>query len=216
MAKSIRKLLVTSALPYANGSIHLGHLVEYIQTDIWVRFQRLRGNQCIYICADDTHGTPIMLNAQKLGVAPEELIARYYDEHRQDFDGFGVSFDFFGSTHTPENQALSEMIFTKANDDGAIETREIEQLYCETSQMFLPDRFVKGECPSCHAPDQYGDSCERCSATYSPKELLNPYSTLSRETPVVKQSLHYFFKLKQFQPTAKELKEIKNFLLYFL
>ena len=144
MAKSTRKLLVTSALPYANGSIHLGHLVEYIQTDIWVRFQRLRGNHCVYICADDTHGTPIMLNAQKQGVTPEALIARYYDEHRQDFDAFGVAFDYFGSTHTPENQALSEMIFTKANDQGAIESREIEQLYCETSQLFLPDRFVKG------------------------------------------------------------------------
>lgn len=203
-ASSSRKLLVTSALPYANGPIHLGHLVEYIQTDIWVRFQKLMGHTVAYMCADDTHGTPIMMNARKQGITPEALINRYYHQHVADFNGFSIDFDHFGSTHTDENRQLSEMIFKAAMDTGAIETREIDQLYSETSQIFLPDRFVKGECPTCGTPDQYGDSCEVCSATYSPMDLKNPVSAIEGDVPVVRSSLHYFFKLSQFQPVIEQ------------
>lgn len=194
-----RKLLVTSALPYANGSIHLGHLVEYIQTDIWVRFQKQMGNECRYMCASDTHGTPIMINAQKQGLKPEELIEKFRQEHQESFKAFHIEFDYYGSTHSDSNRVLSEAFFESAKQAGAIETRSIDQLYSEQDGMFLPDRFVKGTCPKCGAHDQYGDSCEVCGATYSPMDLIQPKSALSGDTPVVKSSVHYFFKLSVFQ-----------------
>jgi methionyl-tRNA synthetase len=190
-----RKILVTSALPYANGSIHLGHLVEYIQTDIWVRFQKMQGHSCIYCCADDTHGTPIMLRAEKEGVTPEQLIDRVWHEHKRDFDGFHVDFDNYYSTNSPETRHYADTIYTRLRDDGLIEKRAIEQFYDPVKQMFLPDRFIKGECPKCHAKDQYGDSCEVCGATYQPTELIEPYSAVSGAMPVRKESDHYFFKL---------------------
>ena len=204
MATSQRHILVTSALPYANGSIHLGHLVEYIQTDIWVRFQRMQGHQCTYVCADDAHGTPIMLNADKLGITPEELIARTDQEHRADFAAFSIGFDNFHSTHSPENRELAELIYTRLRDAGYIHSKQIEQYYDPDKQMFLPDRFIKGECPKCGAPDQYGDNCEVCSATYSPVELKNPYSTVSGATPVMKETEHYFFDLKAFEGMLRD------------
>ena len=190
-----RKILVTSALPYANGAIHLGHLVEYIQTDIWVRFQKMVGNECWYVCADDTHGTPIMLRAEKEGITPEQLIARVHGEHARDFAGFHVGFDNYHSTHSPENRECANTIYTRLRDAGLIETRTIEQYYDPLKQLFLPDRFIKGECPKCGAKDQYGDSCESCGAVYAPTELKNPYSALSGATPVLRTSEHYFFKL---------------------
>ena len=193
-----RKLLVTSALPYANGSIHLGHLVEYIQTDIWVRFQKMMGNECRYMCASDTHGTPIMINAQKQNMSPDLFIEKFRQEHQKDFKAFHIQFDYYGSTHAESNRVLSEAFFEAAKQAGAIETRTIDQLYSEKDGMFLPDRFVKGTCPKCGALDQYGDSCEVCSATYSPMELINPRSAVSGDMPVVKSSLHYFFKLSVF------------------
>jgi methionyl-tRNA synthetase len=190
-----RKILVTSALPYANGPIHLGHLVEYIQTDIWVRFQKMRGHECHYVCADDTHGTPIMLRAEKEGITPEELIARVHGEHYRDFSGFHIQFDNYHSTHSPETRELAETIYTRLKERGLIESRAIEQFYDPVKEMFLPDRFIKGECPKCHAKDQYGDSCEACGATYAPTDLINPYSAVSGAEPVRKESVHYFFKL---------------------
>ena len=190
-----RKILVTSALPYANGSIHLGHMVEHIQTDIWVRFQKLRGHDCRYCCADDTHGTPVMLAAQKQGVQPEDMIARVREEHLADFTGFLIGYDNYYSTHSPENKELSEKIYLALKANGKIESRTIEQLFDPEKQMFLPDRFVKGECPKCHAQDQYGDNCEVCGTTYSPTELIKPYSAVSGATPVLKESEHFFFKL---------------------
>jgi methionyl-tRNA synthetase len=190
-----RKLLVTSALPYANGSIHLGHLVEYIQTDIWVRFQKMQGHVCHYVCADDTHGTPIMLRAEKEGITPEALIARVHGEHLADFTGFHIDFDSYYSTNSDENRVLSQGIYRKLKAAGLIETRTIEQFYDPAREMFLPDRFIKGECPKCHAQDQYGDSCEVCGATYAPTDLINPVSAVSGATPVKKESEHYFFKL---------------------
>jgi len=190
-----RRLLVTSALPYANGQIHIGHLVEYIQTDIWVRFQRMRGHEVWYAGADDTHGTPIMLRAQSEGITPKQLIDRVWHEHKADFDGFMVSFDHFGSTDCDENRELAQGIYRKLRAAGLIETRAVEQFYDPVKEMFLPDRFVKGECPKCGAADQYGDSCEKCGATYSPTELKNPYSAVSGSQPVRKSSEHYFFKL---------------------
>ena len=190
-----RKILVTSALPYANGAIHLGHLVEYIQTDIWVRFQRMRGHAVVYVCADDTHGTPIMLRAEKEGLSPEALIDRVWHEHTRDFAGFAVSFDQYYSTHSPENKELSEQVYKGLKDAGLIEIRRIEQMYDPTKEMFLPDRFIKGDCPKCGAKDQYGDSCEACGATYSPTELKNPRSVVSGSTPIRKESDHHFFKL---------------------
>ncbi|MDD5250957.1 MAG: methionine--tRNA ligase [Rhodocyclaceae bacterium] len=190
-----RKILVTSALPYANGAIHLGHLVEYIQTDIWVRFQKMRGHECHYVCADDTHGTPIMLRAEKEGIAPEDLIARVHKEHTRDFAGFLVAFDNYYSTHSDETRFYSEDIYKKLHAAGLIEVRSIEQFYDPKKQMFLPDRFIKGECPKCGAKDQYGDSCEVCGAAYAPTELKNPYSAVSGATPELKSSDHYFFKL---------------------
>ncbi|MBZ0095726.1 MAG: methionine--tRNA ligase [Sulfuricella sp.] len=191
-----RKILVTSALPYANGSIHLGHLVEYIQTDIWVRFQKMQGHECHYVCADDTHGTPIMLRAQAEGITPEALIERVWHEHKADFDGFHVEFDNYYSTNSDENRELAQNIYRKLRDEAKlIETKTIEQFYDPEKEMFLPDRFIKGECPKCHALDQYGDSCEACGATYSPTDLINPVSAVSGATPVRKESEHYFFTL---------------------
>ena len=190
-----RRILVTSALPYANGSIHLGHLVEYIQTDIWVRFQKMRGHEIYYVCADDTHGTPIMLRAEKEGITPEALIARVHDEHYEDFTGFHIHFDNYYSTHSDETRHYSEDIYHKLKVAGLIRVRAIEQLYDPQKNMFLPDRFVKGECPKCSAKDQYGDSCEVCGAAYAPTELKNPYSAVSGATPVKKSSEHYFFSL---------------------
>ncbi|HJQ63698.1 MAG TPA: methionine--tRNA ligase [Burkholderiales bacterium] len=190
-----RRILVTSALPYANGAIHLGHLVEYIQTDIWVRYQRMQRNEVHYVCADDTHGTPIMLRAEQEGIAPEQLIARMHDEHDRDFRGFHIAFDNYYSTHSPENRELSYEFYRRLRKAGLIEQRAIEQYYDPVKNMFLPDRFIKGECPKCHAKDQYGDACEVCGTTYSPTELINPYSAVSGATPVTKQSEHYFFKL---------------------
>jgi methionyl-tRNA synthetase len=190
-----RKILVTSALPYANGAIHLGHLVEYIQTDVWVRFQKMRGNECHYVCADDTHGTPIMLRAQKEGIKPEELIARVHQEHTRDFAGFHIQFDNYYTTHSDETRFYSEDIYKKLQAAGLVEVRPIEQHYDPVKQMFLPDRFIKGECPKCGAKDQYGDSCEVCGAAYAPTELKNPYSAVSGATPELRSSDHYFFKL---------------------
>lgn len=190
-----RKILVTSALPYANGAIHLGHLVEYIQTDIWVRFQKSRGHECHYVCADDTHGTPIMLRAEKEGITPEALIERVHGEHSRDFAGFHIAFDNYYSTNSPENRAFAYDIYNKLKANGKIARKTISQLFDPEKEMFLPDRFVKGECPKCGAKDQYGDNCEVCSATYSPTELKNPYSAVSGATPVLRDSEHYFFKL---------------------
>ncbi|WP_317134075.1 methionine--tRNA ligase [Methylococcus mesophilus] len=192
---SPRKILVTSALPYANGPIHLGHLVEYIQTDIWVRFQKMRGHDCRYVCADDTHGTPIMLRAEREGITPEELIARVHGEHLRDFTGFHIEFDNYYSTHSEETRVHAAEIYGRLKDRGLIESRAIEQYFDPVKEMFLPDRFIKGECPKCHAKDQYGDSCEVCGTTYSPTDLINPYSAVSGAAPVRKESVHYFFKL---------------------
>ena len=191
----MRQILVTSALPYANGQIHIGHLVEYIQTDIWVRFQRMRGHEVHYVGADDTHGTPIMLRAEKEGISPQELIAKVWQEHKRDFDDFLISFDNYYSTDSAENKKLSEEIYLKLRDAGLIEKRAIEQAYDPVKEMFLPDRFIKGECPKCGAKDQYGDSCEKCGATYAPTDLKNPFSVVSGATPIRKVSDHYFFKL---------------------
>ncbi|MDO9372599.1 MAG: methionine--tRNA ligase [Gammaproteobacteria bacterium] len=199
-----RKILVTSALPYANGAIHLGHLVEYIQTDIWVRFQKMQGHDCTYVCADDAHGTPIMLRAQQEGIAPEALIARISQEHQADFKAFGVAFDNYHSTHSPENEAFVRDIYLKLRKNGHITQRTIKQAYDPVKEMFLPDRFIKGDCPRCGAKDQYGDSCEVCGATYSPTDLKNAVSALSGAKPIEKESEHYFFKLGDFEPMLRE------------
>ncbi|MBL1262228.1 methionine--tRNA ligase [Candidatus Methylomicrobium oryzae] len=196
---SDRKILVTSALPYANGPIHLGHLVEYIQTDIWVRFQKQRGEQCCYVCADDTHGTPIMLRADKEGISPEDLIARVGKEHLADFTEFGVAFDSYHSTHSEENRTFSALIYQRLKEAGHIRSRTITQAYDPVKNMFLPDRFIKGECPKCGTPDQYGDNCEACGATYSPTELKNAVSAISGAKPIEKDSVHYFFNLNDFE-----------------
>jgi methionyl-tRNA synthetase len=193
--KGRRQILVTSALPYANGQIHIGHLVEYIQTDIWVRALRMHGHEVYYVGADDTHGTPIMLKAEQEGITPKQLIDRVWQEHKRDFDDFGISFDNYYSTDSEENRVLSESIYTALQTAGLIEARDIEQAYDPVKEMFLPDRFIKGECPKCHAKDQYGDNCEVCGSTYQPTELINPYSVVSGATPVKKTSTHYFFKL---------------------
>jgi len=203
MSRKNRTILVTSALPYANGSIHLGHLVEYIQTDIWVRFQKLRGHDCLYVCADDAHGTPIMLRAQQEGVTPEQLIEAVGREHRADFSDFHIGFDNYHSTHSPENRELAELIYGRHHEAGHITTRNITQAYDPEQQMFLPDRFIKGECPRCGAADQYGDNCEVCGATYSPTELKNAVSAVSGATPVERESLHYFFRLADFEPMLR-------------
>ena len=192
-----RKILVTSALPYANGSIHLGHLVEYIQTDIWVRFQKMQGHTVHYVCADDTHGTPIMLRAEKEGITPEALIEKVHAEHSQDFAEFLVQFDNYYSTNSTENKELASNIYKALKANGKIATKTIEQYFDPVKNMFLPDRFIKGECPKCKAKDQYGDNCEVCGATYSPTDLVNPYSAVSGATPVRKETEHYFFKLSE-------------------
>ena len=199
-----RKILVTSALPYANGSIHLGHLVEYIQTDIWVRFQKMQGHTVHYVCADDTHGTPIMLRAEKEGITPEALIEGVHKEHSADFDDFLVGFDNYYSTNSDENKTLSQAIYKALKANGKIATKTIEQFYDPVKNMFLPDRFIKGECPKCHAKDQYGDSCEVCGATYNPTELIGAYSAVSGAAPVRKETEHHFFKLSDCEAFLKE------------
>ena len=204
MSNSARKILVTCALPYANGPIHLGHMLEHIQADIWVRFQRMRGNEIHFVCADDAHGTPIMLKADQLGITPEQLVDQSKREHQADFDGFNISFDNYHSTHSEENRTLSTAIYTKLKNNGFIKSRTISQLYDPQKGMFLPDRFVKGTCPKCKAEDQYGDNCEVCSATYSPTELINPRSVVSGATPVMKESEHFFFDLPHFEAMLKE------------
>ncbi|MCO7245121.1 methionine--tRNA ligase [Halomonas sp. Mc5H-6] len=195
---SSRRILVTSALPYANGAIHLGHLLEYIQTDIWVRFQKSRGQECYYVCADDAHGTAIMLRAEQEGISPEALIDRVSHDHQADFARFGVAFDNYDSTHSDENRHYSELIYQRLRDKGHIATREIEQMFDPQKGLFLADRFIKGTCPKCGADDQYGDNCEKCGATYTPAELINPVSAISGATPEVRSSTHYFFKLPDF------------------
>lgn len=192
-------MLVTCALPYANGSIHLGHMLEHIQADIWVRYQRMRGHQVHFICADDAHGTPIMLKAQQMGITPEEMIAAVSQEHQADFAGFNISFDNYYSTHSEENRELASLIYTRLKEAGKISSRTISQLFDPEKAMFLPDRFVKGTCPKCKSPDQYGDNCDSCGATYSPTELIDPKSAVSGATPVMKDSEHFFFDLPQFE-----------------
>ncbi|MFT5740285.1 MAG: methionyl-tRNA synthetase, partial [Gammaproteobacteria bacterium] len=198
-----RQMVVTSALPYANGPIHIGHMLEYVQTDIWVRFQKLRGHDCVFVCADDAHGTPIMLRAKAEGITAEALIARMQVEHLQDFTDFGVDFDNYYTTHSPENREFAETIYTRLRDAGHIRTRVISQAYDPKAEMFLPDRFIKGECPNCGTADQYGDNCEKCGATYAPTELKNPISVVTGETPIEKDSEQYFFKLEDFEDMLK-------------
>ncbi len=218
MSEKKRKILVTSALPYANGPIHIGHLVEYIQTDIWVRFQRLRGHQVIYIGADDAHGTPIMIKAESENITPEQLIAQINTEHQSDFQRFYISFDNYYSTHSPENKELSETIYNRAKENDNIEKRTIKQAFDDVKKMFLPDRMIRGICPKCKAEDQYGDNCENCGSTYAPTELIEPRSTLSDSTPILKESEHYFFDLPAYEDFLKEWtkqpkllqKEIRN------
>ncbi|MEZ8143133.1 methionine--tRNA ligase [Enterovibrio norvegicus FF-33] len=203
MAANQRKILVTCALPYANGSIHLGHMLEHIQADVWVRYQRLRGNIVNFICADDAHGTPIMLKAQQLGIEPEAMIAAMQKEHETDFAGFDISFDNYHSTHSDENRELASYIYTELKNKGFINSRTISQLFDPEKEMFLPDRFVKGTCPKCGAEDQYGDNCDNCGETYSPTDLINPKSAVSGATPVMKDSVHFFFDLPQFADMLK-------------
>ena len=203
MSSQPRKILVTSALPYANGPIHIGHLVEYIQTDIWSRFQKMRGHECYYVCADDAHGTPIMLRARQEGITPEALIARVAVEHKADFAGFRIGFDNYHSTHSEENRHYATLIYSRNHDKGHIAIRTITQAYDPVEHMFLPDRFIKGECPKCGAKDQYGDNCETCGASYSPSELKNPYSVVSGAKPIDKESEHYFFRLGDFEAMLK-------------
>lgn len=199
-----RRILVSMALPYANGPIHLGHILEATQTDIWVRFQRLKGEDCVYVCADDTHGTAIMLRAQNEGITPEALIARVQEEHERDYEQFNISFSNFHSTHSPENKRLVQSIYLRLRENGHISKRTITQLFDPEKNLFLADRFIKGGCPKCKAPDQYGDNCENCNATYTPAELIEPRSTLSGATPIEKDSEHYFFKLPEFTQMLKE------------
>ncbi|MFK8067981.1 MAG: methionine--tRNA ligase [Gammaproteobacteria bacterium] len=204
MTKQQRKILVTSALPYANGPIHLGHLVEYIQTDIWARYQKMCGHACYYVCADDAHGTPIMLRAQLEGITPEELIEKISEQHQSDFADFSVGFDNYYSTHSEENKEFAEAIYLKLREAGHIDRRVISQAYDSVKEMFLPDRFIRGECPKCNAADQYGDNCEVCGSTYDPTELKNPLSVVSGTTPIEKDSEHFFFKLTDFEAMLKD------------
>jgi methionyl-tRNA synthetase len=199
-----RTILVTSALPYANGAPHIGHMVEYVQTDIWVRFQRLRGHECLYVCASDAHGTPIMLRARQEGIAPEALIERVEQEQRRDFAGFDISFDNFHTTHSPENRELTYEIYRRLTAAGHVRRETITQAYDEQAGMFLPDRYVRGTCPRCATPDQYGDSCESCGATYTPSELVNPVSVVSGTPPVQRDSEHLFFRLGDFEAWLRE------------
>jgi methionyl-tRNA synthetase len=204
MPTSLRKMLVTSALPYANGPIHIGHLVEYIQTDIWVRFQKMRKNDVVFVCADDAHGTPIMLKAHELGITPETLIEQTHREHYEDFSDFLIEFDNYHTTHSEENQELANLFFHRNQAAGHISKREIEQAYDPIEKMFLPDRYIKGDCPFCKAPDQYGDNCEACGKAYSPDELLNPYSVISGAKPIRKKTEHFFFRLQDFEPFLRQ------------
>ena len=199
-----RRILVTSALPYANGDLHLGYMLEVIQTDIWVRFQNMQGNECYYVCADDTHGTPIMLKAAELGITPEELIASVSERHQADLSDFHINFSQYHSTHSDENRYFSELIYNRLNDAGYIKKRVISQSFDPEKEMFLPDRYIKGDCPKCGAEDQYGDNCEVCGATYATTEIKNPRSVISGAVPIEKDSEHYFFDLPQFE---KELKD---------
>lgn len=199
-----RRLLVTNALPYANGPLHMGHLLGYIQADVWVRAQRMAGNETIYVCADDAHGTPIMLAAQKAGVTPEAFIDGIRAGHEADFAAFGVAFDHYHTTHSDENRELATLIYTRLRDSGCIARRDIKQLFDPDQQMFLPDRYIKGTCPVCKTPDQYGDNCENCGATYAPTDLIEPYSVVSGATPVLKDSEHYFFELSKFEPLLRD------------
>jgi len=200
-----RKIVVTSALPYANGPIHIGHLVEYLQTDIWVRFQKMCGNQCLYFCADDTHGTPVMISARADGITPEQLIEQMYIEHRADFDSFFIECDNYYTTHSPENKHFSELIFNSLNKAGSIVKRNVEQAYCENCKMSLPDRYIRGTCPRCGAEDQYGDSCEACSGTYRTTELINPRCATCEHKPTLQTSKHYFFKLAGYERQLRDL-----------
>ncbi|MCP3688354.1 MAG: methionine--tRNA ligase [Gammaproteobacteria bacterium] len=204
MSPEARNIVVTSALPYANGPIHIGHMLEYIQTDIWVRFQKLRGHECIFVCADDAHGTPIMLRAQAEGISPETLIERMQQEHQADFSDFGVAFDNYHSTHSDENRYFAELIYARLKEDDHIRTQVISQSYDPKAEMFLPDRFIKGECPNCGKADQYGDNCENCGATYAPTDLKNPVSVVTGVTPVEKDSEQYFFKVSDFSDMLKQ------------
>ncbi|MCY3751901.1 MAG: methionine--tRNA ligase [Gammaproteobacteria bacterium] len=204
MTETQRNIFVTSALPYANSSIHIGHLLEAIQTDIWVRFQKLRGHDCLYICADDAHGTPIMLSADSQGTTPEQLIGRIHAEHERDYAGFEIGFDNFHTTHSGENREFAENIYARLDAAGHIKRRTITQFYDPVKEMFLPDRFIRGECPFCHAQDQYGDSCESCNRTYTPTDLVNPVSSISGATPVEKESEHYFFDLPEFEQVLRD------------
>lgn len=194
----MRKILVTAALPYANGPVHLGHILEHIQTDIWVRWQKLQGNDCVFVCGDDAHGTPIMLSAKKQGIAPEKLIAEVKQQHEADFAGFNIGFDNYYTTHSEENRELANTIYERLYQNGDIEVKTVEQIFDPVGKMFLPDRFVKGTCPRCHAPDQYGDNCEKCGATYAATDLINPVSVVSGAVPIQKKSEHYFFKLEKY------------------
>jgi len=224
MAPTKKKILVTSALPYANGPIHIGHLVEYIQTDIFVRFLKLIGEKAIYCCADDTHGTPIEINASKQGITPEELIAKYHKEHQQDFAAYLINFDNYYTTNSPENKEYADLIFLKLKENGHIYTKEVEQAYCEKDKRFLPDRYVKGTCPKCGAEDQYGDVCEKCNSTYTPLDLINPRCTLCGSAPVRRKSKHYFFRLSSFSEKLRNYitgnphlqKEVKNHVLKWI
>lgn len=202
-----RKIVVTSALPYANGPIHIGHLVEYLQTDIWVRFQKLCGNECLYFCADDTHGTPVMISAKAEGIKPEELIDRVHGEHVEDFGGFGIEFDNYYSTHSDENRQFSEMFYHCASENGSIVKRNIEQEYCGECDMWLPDRYIRGTCPRCKAEDQYGDSCDICSGTHHPTELIDAVCANCGAKPIRRNSIHYFFKLADYSDRLKRLVE---------
>jgi len=219
-----QKIIITSALPYANGPLHVGHLVEYIQTDIYVRFLRLIGKDVVYCCADDTHGTPIEVKAKDLGIKPEKLIAKFYKEHIEDFNDFQIKFDSYYSTNSSENKYFSDLIYNRLKDKGLIYTKEIEVVYSKKSKRYLPDRFVKGECPKCHSKNQYGDVCEACGSTYKPTDLINSYSVIDGSTPVLKKSIHYFFKLGKFSDFLKNYiknnknfqKETKNFVLNWI
>ena len=195
MNRQKRQILVSSALPYANGPLHLGHMLEYVQTDIWVRFQKLRGNDCVFVCASDAHGTPIMLTAEKEGITPEELIDRVAESNRRDYADFHIEMDNFHSTHSEEKRKLVESIYANLVENGHITRKTINQAFDEQRNMFLPDRYVRGNCPRCGANEQYGDSCEVCGATYSPSELVNPISVVSGNPPVKKESEHLFFRL---------------------
>ncbi|MGI9335121.1 MAG: methionine--tRNA ligase [Gammaproteobacteria bacterium] len=203
MTDSPRTMLVTSALPYANGPLHIGHVLEYVQTDVWVRFQRLRGHTCWFVCADDAHGTPIMLKAEEQGVSPEELTERVGRGNREVFAGFYIGVDNYHSTHSPENLALASLVYTRLRDAGHIATRVIRRPYDPEKQMFLPDRYIRGECPRCATPDQYGDSCENCGATYTPTDLRNPRSVVSGATPIERETEHFFIKLDDFEPMLR-------------